>query len=147
MQLIKITLPYILLFFMVPMSYLSQMAIDVCRRMKPVNNVMVNLTECKLMKFSELVPTYFCTDYCDSLPDCQVVAMERRKVTSWCCAFRRNNMSVCEGNQTLFYINGAQLVKQRESCSLIKQTGNIHVHYSLGTTMSCNSCLFICHVS
>ncbi len=127
MQLKKITLTEIILSVMVSIPYLSQIASSACTRMIPSNNLRVNLTECKLKTFAGWVPTYFCIEYCDSLPDCLAVAMEIGKMTSWCCAFGKSNINVCEGNQTIISSPGVQLFLQNvDICKTIGRQDDTH---------------------
>ena len=90
-----------------------------CIKMRPVENVKGNISECIWTIFSSPVPTYFCTEVCDRLPNCSAVTMETGKLTSWCCALdvKTQSLGVCHGNDFLIYSNNVTFFwKHSESC-------------------------------
>ncbi len=98
----------------------SAVAFHGCHRMRPLRNIQTNFTECEMKRFLHPVPTYFCIQFCNSLPDCSAVTMEMGEMTSWCCAYKMipGDMSVCHGNYTLIHLPNMKLLWQNDqSCS------------------------------
>ncbi len=90
-----------------------------CIKMRSLKNVKGNLSECIWTRFSSPVPTYFCTELCDRLPNCSAVSMETGKMTSWCCALNvtTHSLGVCNGNDSLIYSENMELFrKSSDSC-------------------------------
>ncbi len=86
---------------------------NACRRMRLLHKVDTNFSECALKTLGHSAPIVFCIEYCDNMPDCTAVSMQMGDITSWCCAFRRDNLNVCEGNHTLIYsTNKVHLLRQ-----------------------------------
>ncbi len=88
-----------------------------CNKMRTVNNVKANLTECNMKIFPMPVPAYFCIEYCDRLVGCLAVTMERDEKTSWCCAFlnKSSNISVYHGNHILIHSVNVKFVWNRDN--------------------------------
>ncbi len=103
-------------FLSVTICAYSVTASNSCYRMTSVQNVKANLSKCKTKAFLFPVPTYFCIEYCDGLPDCSAVIKEMGEMTSWCCAYKiiTGGLSVCHGNYTLIHLPNMKLLWQND---------------------------------